>query len=89
MLSYKKLTCKGTLRQVFIRVYILEIQPVMFVFSTQFFELLSLSPPSPPSLGEKYTVYMCTVCKGGGGGYGPQSKNSIRSIVTAVLKALS
>ncbi len=28
----KKLTCKGTLRQVFIRVYRLEIQSVMLVF---------------------------------------------------------
>jgi hypothetical protein len=35
----KKLTCKGTLRQVFIRVYRLEIQSVMLVFSTQLCEL--------------------------------------------------
>jgi hypothetical protein len=40
----KILTCKGTLRQVFIRVYRLEIQSVMFVFSTQICELLRLSP---------------------------------------------
>ncbi len=39
-----KLTCKGTLRQVFIRVYRLEIQSVMFVFSTQ---LCELWPPTP------------------------------------------
>jgi hypothetical protein len=38
----KKLTCKGTLRQVFIRVYRLEVQSVMLVFSTQLCELLSL-----------------------------------------------
>ncbi len=31
----KKLTCKGTLRQVFIRVYSLEIQSVMLVLSSQ------------------------------------------------------
>ncbi len=35
----KKLTCKGTLRQVFIRVYRLEIKSVMWVFSTQLCEL--------------------------------------------------
>ncbi len=39
----KKLTCKGTSRQVFIRVCRLEIQSVMLVFSTQLCELL----PSP------------------------------------------
>ncbi len=38
----KKLTCEGTLRQVFIRVYRLEIQSVMLVFLTQLCELLSL-----------------------------------------------
>ncbi len=37
-----KFTCKGTLRQVFIRVYRLEIQSVMLVFSTQLCELLPL-----------------------------------------------
>ena len=37
----KKLTCKGALRQSFIRVYRLEIQSVMLVFSTQLCELLS------------------------------------------------
>jgi hypothetical protein len=51
--SKKKLTCKGTLRQVFIRVYRLAIQSDMLVFSTQFCELLrllsgsTLSPPLP------------------------------------------
>ncbi len=34
MSSSKKLTCKGTLRQAFIRVYRLEIQSVMLVFSS-------------------------------------------------------
>ncbi len=38
----KKLICKGTLLQVFIRDYRLEIQSVMLVFSTQLFELLPL-----------------------------------------------
>jgi hypothetical protein len=38
----KKLTSKGTLRQVFIRVYRLEIQSVILVFSTQLCELLPL-----------------------------------------------
>jgi hypothetical protein len=48
----KKLTCKGTLRQVFIRVYRPEFT-VMLVFSTQLFELVLLKPslwfnsPSP------------------------------------------
>ena len=59
----KILTCKGTLRQVFIKVYGLEIQSVMLVFSTQLCELLPLSPylwfnssPLPPSLcGILYT----------------------------------
>jgi hypothetical protein len=38
----KKLTCKGILRQVFIRVYRLVIQSDMLVFSTQLCELLPL-----------------------------------------------
>jgi hypothetical protein len=38
----KKLTCKETLRQVFIRVYKLEIHSVMLVFSIQLCELLPL-----------------------------------------------
>jgi hypothetical protein len=57
---------------VYIRVYGLEIQSVMVVFSTQLCELLPLSssrwfkssPPLPLSL---YTVYTYTVCRGGGG----------------------
>ncbi len=47
---------KGTLRQVFIIVYRLEVQSVMLVFSTQLCELLALSPSlwfnSSPSLCE-------------------------------------
>jgi hypothetical protein len=42
MSSSKKLTGKVTLQQVFIRVYRLEIQSVMLVFSTQLCELLPL-----------------------------------------------
>ena len=38
----KKLTCKETLRQKFIRVYRLELQSVMLDFSTQLCELLPL-----------------------------------------------
>jgi hypothetical protein len=38
----KKLSCKETLRQVFIRVYRLEIQSVKSVFSTLLRELLPL-----------------------------------------------
>jgi hypothetical protein len=38
----KKLTCKGTLRQVFIRVDRLDIRSVMLVFPTQLCDLLPL-----------------------------------------------
>jgi hypothetical protein len=38
----KRFTGKGTLRQVFLRVYRLEMQSVMLVFSTQLCELLLL-----------------------------------------------
>jgi hypothetical protein len=41
-LNRKILTCKSTLRQVFIRVYRLEIQLVRLVFLTQLCELLPL-----------------------------------------------
>ncbi len=71
----KKLTCEGTLRQVFNRVYRLDIQSVMLVFSTQLYELLPLKPsfwltlptPPPPSLCQS-TVYSDSVWLGGGGG---------------------
>jgi hypothetical protein len=58
---------------VFNRVYRLEIQSIMLIFSTLFVSccpsnLLSdwLFPPPPPSLCtvNKYTVYTYTVCKG-------------------------
>jgi hypothetical protein len=45
MSSSKKLTCEGTFRQMFNGVNNrLEIQSVMFVFSTQLCELFPLSP---------------------------------------------
>ncbi len=72
MSSCKKITCKGTLPQVFIRVYKLEIQSVMLVFSTQLCELLPLLPTlwfnSPPlPFVNKNTIYTYTVCRGGMG----------------------
>jgi hypothetical protein len=66
MSSSKKMPCKGTSLQVFIRVYRLEIQSVMLVFSIQFCELLSLSPSlwfnsTPSPCENKYTVYVYSV----------------------------
>ncbi len=77
----KILTCKGTLRQVFSRVYRLEIQSLMLVFSTQFCELLplynllsgsTLPPPSPlPTFPVWISIlYTRMQCVRGGGGYG-------------------
>jgi hypothetical protein len=69
MSSSKILACKGTLRQVFIRVYRLEVQLVMLVFSTQLCELLSfnllsgLTLPPPFPCVNKYTVLFTRVCK--------------------------
>jgi hypothetical protein len=42
MTSSKKSNCKGTLRQVFIRIYRLEIPSVMLVIFTQLCELFPL-----------------------------------------------
>jgi hypothetical protein len=61
------MTCKGTMRQVFIRVYRLEIQSVMLVFSTQLCELLPLYPslwfiPPPHPLPCVKVQYIQTVC---------------------------
>ncbi len=94
MSSSKHLTCKGTWRQVFIRVYRLEIQSVMLAFSTQFCELLPLSPSlwfnSPPHpCVNKYT----TVCTDGGNVWGswpqtdktPAAKSLYRSILIYFL----
>ncbi len=83
----KKLTCKGTLRQVFIRVYRLEIQYVMLIFFDPALWTVaplsfSLVPQSPFACVNKYTVYTCTVCKGGGehGVLGLRQINTCRSI---------
>jgi len=62
----KILTCKGTLRQVFIRVYRLEIKSIMLVFLTQLFELWPLSPSL--WLISVYCVEWTRLqCVGGGG----------------------
>jgi hypothetical protein len=65
--------CKGTKPQMsslmaFNRVYRLEIQSVMLVFSTGFVDYWSSNMPltSPLLCVNKYTVYTYTVCKGGG-----------------------
>ncbi len=67
----QKFTCKG---QVFIRVHRLKIQSIMLVFSTQFCELLPLSPSlwftcnsPPPSLCQS-TAYTDSMWLGGRGG---------------------
>ncbi len=74
----KKLTCKGTLWQVFIRVYKLEIQSVILVFRPLFG---SPVPPSHLPCVNKYTVYMYTVCKGGGvWGFGLRQINTCRKV---------
>ncbi len=58
----KKFTFKGTLRQVFIKVYTLEIQSVMLVFSTQLCKpSLWVSSPPPPFPRVK-VQYLKTVC---------------------------
>ncbi len=63
-LHLKNWPITGPLRQVFIRVYRLEIQSVMLVFSTHLCELLALQPSlwfnsPPPHLP---FVIVCTVC---------------------------
>ncbi len=75
------MTCKGTLRQVFIKVYILEDinSQYCWYFRPSFVNccpsnLLSGSTLDPLPRENKYTVYTYTVCKGGGyGGPGPQT----------------
>ncbi len=78
MSSSKRFNCKGTLRQVFFRVYRLEVRTVcqFGIFDPALwiccpFNLLSGStlPPSPLPCVKKYTVYT-TVCKRDGVGYG-------------------
>ncbi len=72
----KKFFCKGTLRQVFIRVYGLETQSVCWYFRPSFVNccsspLLSGStiPPPPLPCVNKYIV-----CKGGGDVWGSGSQ---------------
>ncbi len=76
------MTCKGTLRQVLIRIYRLEIanclctvHSVMLIFLTQLCDMYSPLLPNSPSLWfnspslpfvNKHTVDPYTVCKGGG-----------------------
>jgi hypothetical protein len=67
--NHKKISLQ---RQVFIRVYRLEIQSVMLVFSTQFCKLLpsdvlsDLTPPPPPFSVSKYNMYrQCVAGRGG------------------------
>ncbi len=81
MVSSKKMTCKGTLRQVLIRVYRLEIESVMlvFIFTTQLGELL-LSPlslvqlsPLPPFPVRITKLSTRIQCVRGVWGSGPQT----------------
>jgi hypothetical protein len=69
MSSSKKITCKGTLRQVLIRVYRLEIQSVMLVFST-YTTFVNYCPsnlfygsPPPSPLPYVKVQYIQTVCR--------------------------
>ncbi len=74
MSTSKKFICKGTLQQVFFRVYSLEIQSVMLVFDPALWTVAPLNfslvqlfplPPFPVWINILYTrIY----CLGGGGG---------------------
>jgi hypothetical protein len=71
----KKLTCKGTLRQVIIRVFRLEIQSVMFVFRPSFMNYRPSNPLSgstlpPPESKYRSPVYTDSVWHGRGWGGG-------------------
>jgi hypothetical protein len=57
----KKLSCKGTLRQVFI----LEIHSVMLVFSAELFELLPSPLLSGSTLSNAPFLVFCVQCGGG------------------------
>jgi hypothetical protein len=75
-----KFTCKGTLRQVFIRVYSLEIQSVILLFRPSFVNccpsplLWFNSPRYTPTCVNKYTVYTYTVCRGGDMDFWPSDR---------------
>jgi hypothetical protein len=72
MSSSKKWTYKGTLRQVFIRVYRLEVHSVMLVFLIQlygpsnFLSGSTLRPLSPSWCEEVYCIYSMHSVGGGG-----------------------
>ncbi len=79
----KNLTCKGTLRQVFIIVYILQIQRHVGIFDPAFWTVapltfslvqLSPSPPFPVWIRMLYTRMLCL--RGGGGVMGFWASNT-------------
>jgi hypothetical protein len=85
----KKLTCKGTLRQLFFRVYILEIQSVMWVFRPSFVNcypsnILAAVPPPPidpfPVWKKSQYTRIHTVCKGEYGVLGIRQINTGRKV---------
>ncbi len=80
----KKLTCKGTLRQVFIRVHIPEIQSVILVSRPSFvnycpFNLLSGSPP-PPFPVSTYSKYRQWIAGRRRGCWRPYSARVLHSV---------
>ncbi len=88
----RKLTCIGTLRQVFVRVYTVDwrysqscwyciFDPALWTVATNLLSGWTI-PPTPPICVNKYTLYctvytyICSVC-GGGGGSGPQTNKHL------------
>ncbi len=81
----KILTSEGTLRQVFIIIYRLDIvshvgifNPALWIVAPLSFSLVQLFPPLPLPCVNRYTVYMYTVCKGRGG-YGVLGLRQIKT----------
>ncbi len=78
MFHLKKLTCKGTLRQVFIRFYRLEIWSVMLVFLTHFVNCrpsnLLTGSTLPPCVNSSTLCIQCV--KGGYGVLGLRQINT-------------
>jgi hypothetical protein len=70
------MVCKGTLRQVFIRVYRLEILALYSVAPLPFY-LIQLSPLPPPCMN-KY-IYCMHLYSVKGGGYGVLSLTQINT----------
>jgi hypothetical protein len=89
----KKLTCKGILRQVFIRVYRPEMHSVMLVLSTQLCELLplyltfSLVELSPPFSVWRCILYIRIQCERGGG-YGVLGLRQINTCLKDSLQMI-